>query len=219
MARSAYPEYGSQGLASPWMATDASGSSRTRTSSWSTYGHDSAPITPVYPSYTHHPTPPPGQATAAGAAGHWAEPAVAAASAWSAYPPPSQPYSPMSQMAVTPAGAYDSHKTPASASAMQPAADMYPPLPNMGAEGHPHPSSSSPSAAASQQQPQPQQASNYGSWGHQQAYPPVTSKDGGYGGGAGGWYTQQGQAGHHGALSQPSMTPGMSVTEGYYTQR
>lgn len=227
MARSAYPEYGSQGLASPWMAADASGAPRTRTSSWGTYGHDTTPITPVYPSYTHHPTNAP-QATAAGAAGHWAESnaaAVSAATAWSAYPPPSQSFSPMSQMASTPTGAYDSRKTPGSAPAMQPAADMYPPLPNMGVEGqsqhqHPHASSSSPSAAHQHhhQHQQQQQASNYGSWGHPQAYPPINSKEGGYSGGAG-WYSQQGAAGHHAGPTQPSMTHGMSVTDGYYTQR
>lgn len=65
-----YPEYGSQGMATSWMAPDSAGSSsRSKHSSWGPYGHDTTPITPNFPSYTHHTTsPPPAQAQAWGTA-------------------------------------------------------------------------------------------------------------------------------------------------------
>lgn len=210
MARTTYPEYGSQGMNSSWMAADASaGSSRTKHGPWGPYGNEHTPITPGFPSYNHT-TPPPGSQTQGWATAPEAVPRNDAMAWGSAYPPGGQqPFSPMSGM-TTPTSAYD-RKTPVSVSGgpggtSMPAAEMYPPLPNM---DHAAASSSlsPPHGSASQ-------SANYGSWGQQQSYPPISKPGEAYGGG-GSWYSQ-GEPGH--AAPQPAMA-GLPVTDGYYTQR
>lgn len=212
MARSAYPEYGSQGIAPSWIPSDGSaGSSRTKHTSWGSYSHDSTPITPNFPSYNHT-TPSSPQA-----AGGWAgpEPAARNGMSWGSYapaaapPPPSnnQSFSPMAHQMATPAGAYD-RKTPTGSS--MPAAEMYPPIPNMTPGPTGMGAAAAPPPPQHQHQHQPQTA-NYGSWGHQQSYPPISKPGEGYGGG---WYSQ-GETGH----AQPAMTHGLPVAEGYYAQR
>lgn len=84
-----------------------------------------------------------------------------------------------------------------------PAADVYPPLPNMASD---HSVSLSPSGQA------PQTAA-YGGW-PQPGYPPVPSKSGeAY---TGGWYSQAEGAGHGASSAMGSALP---VSEGYYVQR
>lgn len=210
LPRSSYPEYNNQGLATNWSLPEA-----TASSSRGTYGHDvTQGLGPsAFPAYNHTNTPPP-------SATGWPDSAARGDMSWPSYapqqpPPPQtqqqqqqqpqpgqqQPYSPMSQIPTPTAGAYE-RRTPTSS---MPAAEMYPPLPNMAPESA-GPSISPPghsSAAAA--------AGGYGGW-QPQAYQPISNRPGeGYGGG---WYSQA-EGGH----AQPAMAPGLPVTEGYYTQR
>lgn len=204
-----YPDYGSQGMATNWIAPDSAGhvSSRSKHGSWGTYGQDTTPITSGFPSYSHHATSPqPQQAQAQG----WGAAAESTAAGWgSPYPPQTQPFSPMSQI-TTPTGAYD-RKTPASS---MPAADMYPPIPSMAPSEHQHgggaPLSPPPGSA--------QLASGYGAWHQQQAaYPSVKhdtymKQEDGYPA-VGGWGYSQAEA-RHGI--QSALPHGLPVTTEYY---
>lgn len=87
-----------------------------------------------------------------------------------------------------------------------PAAEMYPPLPNMD-----HAAASS---SISPPHGNATQAANYGSWAQQQSYPPITKPGEVYGGG-GGWYSQA-ESSH--AAPQPAMA-GLPVSEAYYAHR
>lgn len=215
IARNAYPEYGTQGMTSPWMASDTSGStSRSKHGSWGTYGQETTPITPGFPSYNHS-TPPPGSQAHGWATAPEAVPRNDGMAWGSAYPTASQqPFSPMSGM-TTPTSAYDRKSNGpipgghgSGGAASMPAAEMYPPLPNMENAGGASSSLSPPQGPTAQ-------STSYGSWGQQQSYPPLSKPGDGYGGG-GGWYSQ-GDGGH--AAPQPAMAQGLPVTDGYYAQR
>lgn len=208
MGRTAYHEYGNQGMTPSWMAADPGGGSRTKHGSWAPYGSEPTPITPGFPSYNHT-SPPTGAQTQGWATAPEAVPRNDAMTWGSAYPPGGQPpFSPISGM-TTPTSGYE-RKTPVPASgapggATMPAAEMYPPLPHMD-----HTTASSSLSPPHGSAPQ---TANYGSWAQQPSYPPISKPGEAYGGG-GGWYSQ-GESGH---AAQPAMT-GLPVTDGYYTQR
>ncbi|PSR77214.1 hypothetical protein BD289DRAFT_486582 [Coniella lustricola] len=198
LGRPTYPEYNSQSIAANWALPDsATGASRPKSGPWAAYNHDSAAQgigSNAFSAYSHT-TPPP-----SGAPG-WAESATRNEIQWSGYTHQSaqQPFSPVSQMAATPQSAYDRKST----SSTLPAADVYPPLPNMSSD---HSVSLSPTG------PGPQTAA-YGGW-PQPGYPPVPGKSGdAY---TGGWYSQAEGAGHGVPTAMASALP---VSEGYYVQR
>lgn len=190
-------------MAPHWMSSEpGTGNSRTKHTSWGSYGHESAPITSSFPQYTHS-TPPPQTAGWGGAVGG-GDPGPRTDMSWTSYPPPTgQHFSPMSQLGTP--GGYD-RKTPSSSSAMGPA-EMYPPIPTM----TPGPSTMDHSSSSLSPPQLPSQTAGYSSW-QQQAYPPLPSKSvDGYGGG---WYSQ-GEDGH--SLPAP-MSHGVA-TAAYYGQR
>lgn len=219
MARTpAYPEYGSQGMASPWMhPADAHGggggsrptSTTNHASSWSTvpYSREAAGpgsiISASFPPYSH--TTPPPTAVPGGWNAHPDRNSDLGSSSWGAYPPPShsqqqhhqQPFSPMTA-GYSGGDSRSSRTTPVGSI---PSADMYPPLQGMDQHSPPQ---------------QPGSATSYGSWGSQSAYPPlgsVKNENISYGN-DGGWYSQS-EGGH----STPALEHSLPVTEGYYTQR
>lgn len=224
MARNEYPEYGSQGMASPWMHSDTNGggsrppSTTNHAASWSTgpYGRE-APGSGVIASanfapYSH--TTPPPTAVPGGWSAHPDRNGDLGPSSWGAYPPPIHPQQPHQQPFSPMTAGYsggDSRSSRTTPVGTMPAAEMYPPL--QGMEQHSSPQQAGPAAS-------------YNSWCSQSAYPPIASikpEEGGYSsarnedagyGNDGGWYSQS-ESEHSG----PPLTQGLPVTEGYYTQR